>query len=169
MINRQIRREWWYEGVVHTRYVTSDCCAPFTGGGVWSVDSTSDLQLLGWNFQFYRSQEQRPFFLQSSSHVHAVPDISYRGQARADPDENQHFTCSLAMTTRWLEVRQGFGSCCLGSELSFLMRWLLWQSPNLGRSVRSTFWESEQCISRTSSILYNQENQVLAWCRSTHF
>ena len=85
------------------------------------------------------------------------------------PEENQCFTCSLSMTTRWLEVLQGFGSCCLGSELSFLTRWLLWQFSNLHRSGRSTFWESEQCISRTSSILYNQENRVLAWCCSTHF
>lgn len=170
MINRQIRRGWWYEGVVHTRYKWHQTAVPLS-----QVEACGQLiaHLIfsSWDgiSQFYRSQEQRPFFPQSSSHVHAVPDISYRGQARADPDENQHFTCSLAMTTRWLEVRQGFGSCCLGSELSFLMRWLLWQSPNLRRSVRSTFWESEQCISRTSSILYNQENQVLAWCCSTHF
>lgn len=84
VINRQIRRGWWYERVVHSRYKWSQTAVHLS-----QVEACGQLiaHLIfsSWDgvSQFYRSEEQRPFFPQPSAHVHAVPDISYRGQARA--------------------------------------------------------------------------------------
>lgn len=47
------------------------------------MDSTSDLQFLGWYFPVLQTSRTKAVLSSAVAHVHAIPDISYRGQARA--------------------------------------------------------------------------------------